>query len=552
LINRVQSDQSKRRSHKNDEPLSISILNPNNNPQESTTGLDGRFVQSQLLLTCLLKMQTTPEDKNEFVSKCREIYEENSPYLCHINEFEQNYVSENSLQWYTKDSFVYRILNKALQVQDIDLLFPFAFYIRDVKEQLQKLHETQSEKYTRVYRGQFMSTEEVNVLKNSERNLISINAFFSTSADTEVANVYVAPSTKDNTLESVLFEIDIDPNETGVKPFADISAMSAFDREMEVLMMPGSIFRLNKIHFGDDKIWHIEMKLCSDNEGDLKNVFDHMKNQYGLMHDRLLFANVLIDMANFDDAEKCLHRLLKELPSHHRDISKCYHALGKVLCEKGNYDLSLDYFGNALQILEKFQSNHSRIAYIYNNIGETYQNKGDIEKALKSYQKALTLFKKTFADDTEYVAWCYNNLGIIYEKQKNYSKARDYLEKALSIKQRKLPAQHPCLGNTYNNLGNVYYYLHDYDEALEKYQLSHKIFKNSLKPRHPSIARALKNIGLVYEVQMEFEEAKKNYEKALNIREKILSSTHPDLIEIKQNIERVSAKIKQTFYHSME
>jgi hypothetical protein len=43
---------------------------------------------------------------------------------------------------------------------------------------------------------------------------------------------------------------------------------------------------------------------------------------------------------------------------------------------------------------------------------------------------------------------------------------------------------------------------------------------------------------------MKFEKAKKNYEEILNIREKILSSKHPDLIEIKQDIERISAKIK--------
>ena len=58
----------------------------------------------------------------------------------------------------------------------------------------------------------------------------------------------------------------------------------------------------------------------------------------------LLFANVLIDMANFDDAEKYLVRLLKQLPLDHKDIHKCYHALGKVSCEKGNYDLSLILF----------------------------------------------------------------------------------------------------------------------------------------------------------------------------------------------------------------
>jgi tetratricopeptide (TPR) repeat protein len=545
LINRIQSDQSGRRSHEADEALSISIFGSNNNQEESTTGLDGRFLQSQLLLTCLLKMEITETDKNEFISQCRQIYKTNKRELEQVDEFAKTYVSEDSLRWYTKDAFVYRLLNKALRIQNIDLLFLFRFYIRDIEKQLYK---RRYQSRVRVYRGQFMSKEELNILKDSIDKLISVNSFLSTSSNYQVALIYAGFSATDNKLEKVLFEIDADPDQIGVKPFADISEISCFKEEDEILMMVGSVFRLNEIHLGDDKIWHIRMTLCSDNV--LQTTFDHMKNQYSFMNNRLLlFANVLIDMANFDDADKYLQRLLKELSSCPTDIMKCFHALGKVLCEKGNYDLSFHYLGTALQILEKSQPNDCRIAYIYNSIGEVYQNKGDIEQALESYKKALTHFEQPSIYDPEKVAWCYNNLGIIYEKQKNYSEARDYLEKALSIKEKVLPDKHPCLGNTYNNLGNVYYYLQEYGEALKKYQLSYEIFKNSLTPRHPSIARTLKNIGLVHEVKMEFEKAKRNYEKALIIREKILSSTHPDLIEIKQDIERVSAKIKQTFYH---
>ncbi len=46
------------------------------------------------------------------------------------------------------------------------------------------------------------------------------------------------------------------------------------------------------------------------------------------------------------------------------------------------------------------------------------------------------------------------------------------------------------------------------------------------------------------QVKKDFIGAKKNYKKALDIQEKILSSTHLDLVEIKNDIERVSAKIK--------
>jgi tetratricopeptide (TPR) repeat protein len=327
----------------------------------------------------------------------------------------------------------------------------------------------------------------------------------------------------------------------GLKPFADISKFSYFKDEDEILMMLGSVFRLNKIYLHHDQIWRIQMTLCSDNVGDLKKTFNHMEVQYGVMDTRLLlFANVLIDMSHFDAAGEYLRRLLKQLPYEHRDIPKCYHALGKVSCEKGDYKLSLDYFTEARKILEK--SNDSQLGYIYNGIGEVYQNQGDLKQAMESYEKALNIFKQTSSKTDENIAWCYNNIGIIYEKNKDYSKALDYLENSLTIKKNILPAGHPCLGNTYNNLGNVYYYLQEYDQALNKYELSYEIFHKSLKPRHPSIARVLRNIGIAYEVKKDFKEAKKYYEKASNIREFISSSSHPDVIEIKKDIVRVSSK----------
>jgi hypothetical protein len=58
------------------------------------------------------------------------------------------------------------------------------------------------------------------------------------------------------------------------------------------------------------------------------------------------------------------------------------------------------------------------------------------------------------------------------------------------------------------------------------------------------MARILRNIGIMDQVKKDFIGAKKNYKKALDIQEKILSSTHLDLVEIKNDIERVSAKIK--------
>ncbi len=540
MLNLIQSHQSGRRRNKSDELLSISISNRDHDDEKSTTGIDGRFLHSQLLIACLRRMKTTLTDKSEFISRCREIYKEENSQLKIINEFEQDYVSEHSLWWYTRETFLYRLLNKALRIQNIDLLFLFRFFIRDIEKELRQRRYRSA---IRLYRGQLMSVEELNVLKNSIDKFISINSFLSTTYNLKMALMYLGSPAYDSSSERVLFEINADASQNDVKPFADLSQISFFPED-EILMMLGSVFRLNKIYLGDNQIWHIEMNLCSDNHCDLKATFHVMNNQYSANNTQLLlFGNVLIDMGNFDNAEKYLCRLLEQLPSQHQDLYKCYQALGKISCEKGNYDLGLDYLNKSLEILQKIETNSNRIGYIYNNIGEVYQKKGDIRQALDAYKKAFLIFKQTPDDDQQSIAWCYNNLGIIYGEQKEYFKARDYLTKALSIKTKLLPAGHPCLSNTYNNLGNIHYHLQEYDQALEKYKFAFEIFKKSLQRRHPSIARTLKNIGICYEAKKDFIEAKMYYEKAGEIRKMILSSSHPDLIEIKNDIARVSSKI---------
>ncbi|CAF1953568.1 unnamed protein product [Rotaria magnacalcarata] len=542
IINRIRSDRSRRIEDRHDQPMLISIFNSNNNHEQSTTEIDGQFVQSQLLIAALLKMKTTSTDKNEFICKCRELYKDEKSQLHFVDEFERDYSSDFSLWWYTRETFLYRLLNKALRVQDIDLLFSFGFIIRDLEKQLRQLQYSSP---IHVYRAQLISIEELNVLKDSINKLISMNSFLSTTRNLKLALAYFDPSTSDDEFQRVLFDINADPHQDSIKPFADISKISVFQQEEEILIMLGSIFRLINIYCDNNKIWHIKMNLCSDNQCELQTLYSHMANQYDSSSTKLtLFGSVLIDMANFNYAEKYLCQLLKQISSEHKDIYKCYHALGKVSFEKGEYETSLIYLFKSLEILQERRSNDSRLAYIYNSIGEVYQKKNEIKEALQSYEKALYIFKQTFADDHENIAWCYNNLGIIYLEQKKVSEALQYLTKAINIKQGKLPDGHPCLGNTYNNLGNVHYFRHEYKQALEKYQLSYEIFKKSLTPRHPSIARALKNIGVVYEVMRDFTEAKIHYEKALHIRQQVFKPEHPDLIEISKDIERISLNIQ--------
>ncbi|CAF1332663.1 unnamed protein product [Rotaria sordida] len=543
LISQIKLNQAKKIHSKIDEPISISIFNTSVNHGQSTSGLNGQFLHSQLLIDALLRIKPTSNDKNELISVCQKEYKDNKTELNILREFQQDYVSHQALWWYTRESFLYRLLNKALRTQNIDLLFLFRFFMRDIEEQLVQY---QCSSPICLYRGQLMSNEELQTLKSSIGQLISMNSFLSTSTNRQLAISFLqsSSSTVSDDLQQVLFKIEADPQLKGIKPFANITSLSYFPGEDEVLMMLGSIFRLFDIYRGDGQIWIIHLILCSENDHDLKPIFDHMQARLEAGKTSLYsFGQVLRDMGKFDEAMKYIHRFLNGLPRNHQDIALCYHALGVIADEKGDYDSSLEWHHKALDRWTRtLKPMDPRLGDAYNCLAVVYRKKGDYVRALDLYEKALIILRRAFNDDHLKIAMCLNNIGVVYYEQKQYSQALDYYEKALAIWQRHLPANHSHLGAVYNNIGEVHRYLGQYDLALKVHNLSLNIYEKSLSPQHPDLATTYENIGLVYEQKGDIRQALTYLEKAAAIFRHALLPTNPDVIRITQNIERVLSK----------
>ena len=236
-------------------------------------------------------------------------------------------MADRALRWYTRESFLYRLLNKALRMQDIDLLFLFRFFIRDIHEQLQKLQCSTS---IRVYQGQVITNDELQTLKVSIAQFISMTSFLSTSLDRRLASSFLTSSTSSTELQHILFEIDLDSTLPGIKPFVNITSNSFLTDEQEVLIMLGSIFRLVNIDY-QDRVWIIQMTLCSDNDNSLKPIYDYMKNEYDASDGGssvFSFSTLLFKMGQYDKAEKYYKHLLNELPCDHDHLGPCYHNLG--------------------------------------------------------------------------------------------------------------------------------------------------------------------------------------------------------------------------------
>ncbi|CAF1185592.1 unnamed protein product [Rotaria sp. Silwood1] len=527
LVTRIQSDRERKK--KGDEPILITVQG------QSTSELNGQFVHSQIFIDVLLRIKSTPADKDELISRCSTIYKGNESDLKVVREFSKKYSPDKALWWYTRESFLYRILNKALRVQNTDLLFLFRFFIVDLQQQL---NNNRCSSPVRLYRGQMMAKDELKVLCNSVDQFISINSFFSTSVDRYVALGFLDPSSDD--FGQVLFDIDADPTVT-TKPFADITKLSYFSNEKEILFMLGSIFRIVGVR-NDNQVWIIKMVLCSDDDHNLKAIFEHMKNEHGGGEKNLLsFGNVLADMGKFDEAEKYYLRLLDQLPPDEPDIARCYHGLGNVTDEKGDYDSSLEWHEKSLKMrIKALKPDHPHLAPSYISIGCDHFNKSDYPKALESYNTALEIIKKAFGESHPDIAMCLNNIGCVYERQKNYSKALECHQQALDIRLDYLPKDHPEVAQSHHNMGNIYRCQGEYDLALQHYNESLEIKTKSLPPEHRDIALTLENIGNIYKDKKEYHRALEYYKKAEHIYCHSLPPTHPSVLQIQEYIRYLS------------
>lgn len=461
LVIQVLSTQEKQTNRERFETsLPITIFHTKRIREQSTSELNGEFVHSQILIDCLLRMRFNSGDKNEFLNYCKTEYAKDNSQLKIIREFEGNYSSDRALTWYTRDCFLYRLLNQALRMQNIDLLYLFSFFIRDLQQQLQR-HQYQTSVY--VYRGQLMSKKEVQQLKNSVGQLISMNSFLSTTIDRDIAIIFSGDTgLPDQDFQPVLFEIEANPQIVGIKPFADITHFSYMNDEEEVLMMLGSIFRLVHIRY-QDYLCIIKLILCSDNDHDIRSVFDYRKNEYhGDGNTNAgVYGIVLANMGKYDDAERYLNRSLDEPnPSHHTEqtnsiyiifrfskhifcillvynLSVYYVNLGNVACKKGDYNKSLELYRKALETRLKLRkSNDSSIADIHNLIGGVCIHKTDYKRAIEAFNEAFKIYRQIYGEDHEKLAEVLSNIGAVYFKQEKYSDALDYQKKVLDIQKK--------------------------------------------------------------------------------------------------------------------
>ncbi|CAF0984445.1 unnamed protein product [Adineta ricciae] len=496
----------------------IAITNAQNPDQ-----LDPTFMYTTLFKEAVLDIHYDANEIPKLTEICRKLYTDNKKELDIINEFEHKYTAETSIRWYTRECFVYHILNQALRTFDATTMLVMGVFIRHLHLHLQRLHSQQKhlfpEKF-QLYRGQALLTNTFHQLQASSGGLFSFNSFLSTSQDRAVSYRFAAAATRKSDHVGVLFQITIDPKCSST-PFALI------DKQ-------GQSYQIHK----ELQLFEVELVLTQNNDPKLAHLTKHIRDKISRSTGWHTLGALFLQTGDFHQAEALYRTLLMNVEEDDfNEIAFLNHQLGRVYSDMGEYSKALEYYEKDLEISKQsLPPTHSDLATSYSNIGGVYSDMGEYSKALEYYEKAHKIYAQSLPPTHPDLATSYSNIGRVYSHMGEYSKALEYYEKAHKIYAQSLPPTHPDLATSYSNIGGVYSHMGEYSKALEYYEKAHKIYAQSLPPTHPDLATSYNNIGRVYSHMGEYLKALEHYEKAHKIYAQSLPPTHPDLATSYGNI----------------
>lgn len=394
--------------------------------------------------------------REEMIEICRSYYRGNKKEQAAIDDFQQTYEPKNAIYWYTKQCFVYRLVNKALRTEDYEALLRLRFFIVDLSRSLGESYEHLRSTSTRItsYRGLKLHRSEIYRLRQNIGKEVATNGYYSTSASREIAYSFATKPDSRQDVERVLLEIDVDLMERST-PLADIALLSCFPYEKEVLFDLGACFRIDDVRYDEtEKVWLLKLS-----------------------------AVPTVEKHTLEAA------LLRECREIQADL-----LLGELLYKSRQYIACRKYF----------KSLNKETPEVLEYVAHTYDEEGEYDKAIELFQKAISGY--ILSNQLEQAARVTINIGIAFSEKQNKANAQHYFTRAYDMytKQIKFPQTYCQIGRIMNFFGTLE---EENKDALDYFTKALNIYENppssvicrcSLYDHEFNIAQVCGNIGDCY------------------------------------------------------
>ncbi|CAF3478184.1 unnamed protein product [Rotaria sp. Silwood2] len=287
---------------------------------------------------------------------------------------------------FTKNSFVYRLINKALRTEDVEQMYTFRYFIQDLYSALVIKHKVFKEygEPVTVYRGLRLIQSEFDELIKDEKQLISMNGYLSTS-------------------DSVTF--------------ADITPESNFRDENEVLFDIGATFQLTATPIQNDNgVWYLKM-IATDEGRTLvrKYIDDHFEFSTD-MSPKIIFGVLLYNMGKYDSSLSYFNKLITNPEGD--DVALIHVYMARAFSMRGDTNNEWKHYENAYSILVETEPRRIEDeARVLLHMGIFYFDRSENDRALEYLMRALYLFEQVYGKKNVEIARVFLCIGGCYEEK---------------------------------------------------------------------------------------------------------------------------------------
>ena len=494
------------------------------------------FVWHQLLLDTILKLTARDynDAKREFLAECRHVYRGDDIEMERINRFERDYISSDAIQWYSDDGFVFRLLNQALRTQNIDIIYKCRFMFREIRKQLQDVQQSADLPIDIVYRSQPIIRDELEKLRRSDNGLIAMSSFLSTSVDEQVAQMYLNEGPIVNDREWLLLTIHIDDQSATSSVFAYIATngLSKKPDEMEVLFVPGTVFRIETPPFrqSNENFWRMQLTLA---QNDQCAEINHAMNVILTARDRhpvslLTIGSILAELGQSQSAlrfyQMFLQQATPDFPNADYNLAAItYSDIGSLYYDNGYFNKAIRSFDSAFELFwQRVPHDFGVLIKICTNKGVVFTDAARYPEAMFAFVCALILLQIVEEVRPLTLHWeirvrLYNNIGLLAQRMRYFRASHSYYERTIAILERYCPHDYIRLNTVYLNIATLYHDCQQYEEAIVFYERVITIQEKVLPPKHAFFSKSYTGIALCHANRGSMDEALRYMNMSLEI-----------------------------------
>lgn len=354
--------------------------------------------------------------RDKFIEECSLLYADNPSVLQAIREFNNTYVPEEVIRWYTRDGFLYKVLNRVLREKNQETIQLLHFLIYDLNQQLKNELKNNKQDWmktsdtVRLYRGQQMSIEELQQLRKNKGEELFVNSFLSMTTDLAVANMFSGAGSfsPDHPVQSVIFQIewaDFSPKQ-GV---ADIHRLSFNGDENEVLLGPTfTVSFLGCVYDEKARVWNASFTRLAPMDDPLIRISDDER----LMRLELTLRYLIEEKDSSDDDEemsdtfsdsqddqfeftrKFCSTFVEDVPILQRELNLpelCSVTINSDDSDRFELKTFRSFTPDSLDHGPKIED--EMVITLYDALGSVFKTKGKLMQAYYYYQKASTYDK---------------------------------------------------------------------------------------------------------------------------------------------------------------